>query len=90
MESNSGQLDLTSDNLEQIQRLRDPQRDEGKSSYCRSSKEPSPIRGMPDSYFTYIIATLTLQCRYQAFLIPIQDTFLSLYRMYTYFIQIIF
>ena len=73
---------MTSDVLEQIQRLRDPQRDEGKHACCPSFKEPSPIYGMPDSYFTYIIATLTLQCRYQAFLIHIQDVFLSLYRMY--------
>ncbi|KAK8807587.1 hypothetical protein WA171_000541 [Blastocystis sp. BT1] len=69
--SNGQPHNLTSDNLEQYQRILNTNRIE----------VPSPIKGMTDNYTTYIIATLSLQFRYLPFMIKYQDTFLSLYRI---------
>ncbi|KAK8824964.1 hypothetical protein WA538_005629, partial [Blastocystis sp. DL] len=60
---------LTSDNLEQFQRVLNTDREE----------LPSQLKGMTDSYNTYILATLTMQCRYLPFVASYEDVFLSLY-----------
>ena len=79
---------LTSDNLEQFQRVLNTDREECLSEEFILVVVPSQLKGMTDSYNTYILATLTIQCRYLPFVASYEDVFLSLYLMFSHAVSV--